>query len=458
MRNLIALTLGILSLCYAHNSLFAQESAGSPSIESDTCVYKLELTEEMIQDLRNGATFHSEIPAEWRNKVTHVELKIVQSQHSAGFATKQEQGGGMFLGNQNSAVRQLNPTLPSNSTGQNFSGSQNPSSFPANNPPGFQNNTRTDSLSPQPSPTNVIPSSTLPPSSLFNATPPNTGSPNPTASNPTPNGGIPNSVLSSTTSSLNPGVSRYEQPIGPPIPNSMPVSNSPQSNALTLPPMNPNGFQPAQPNNTELGFSSNSQSRGNIPSNQNGFSNAPNFTAETTNSNSSGWRPPLQPQTTSRDQFGMQTSSNPPPWKQSNQLTDQLNQGKSDGNRLVGFEQPRQSNIPGYDLPQVQQQPPRVALAPVSQPVTLPPSQELQITNPPLIATNTAAPQITEAVSEEVNEPSPVAQLNQFNSFLYFLLLCSIGLNLYLGWISRGFYGRYRELADELRDAFSTSM
>jgi len=42
--------------------------------------------------------------------------------------------------------------------------------------------------------------------------------------------------------------------------------------------------------------------------------------------------------------------------------------------------------------------------------------------------------------------------------FLWFLLLFSIGLNFYLGWISRSFYVRYIELADELRDTFTSSV
>jgi hypothetical protein len=42
--------------------------------------------------------------------------------------------------------------------------------------------------------------------------------------------------------------------------------------------------------------------------------------------------------------------------------------------------------------------------------------------------------------------------------FIYFMLLCSLGLNLYLAWISRGFYVRYHELADELRETFTTTM
>lgn len=41
--------------------------------------------------------------------------------------------------------------------------------------------------------------------------------------------------------------------------------------------------------------------------------------------------------------------------------------------------------------------------------------------------------------------------------YLFMLLLCSLGLNIYLGWISRGFYVRYQELAEELRDTFTPS-
>jgi hypothetical protein len=41
--------------------------------------------------------------------------------------------------------------------------------------------------------------------------------------------------------------------------------------------------------------------------------------------------------------------------------------------------------------------------------------------------------------------------------YMFMLLLCSIGLNIYLGWISRGFYVRYHELAEELRETFTPS-
>ena len=131
MRNLVALIVGTLSLCCALSPSIAQESAGTSSGASDTCVYKLELTEEMIQELRNGATFHSAIPAEWRNRVTHVELKIVSNQHSAGFAEKQDDNGGIFLGKQNLPVNQATSGTP------NFTGSQNFPTNTENNLPGL---------------------------------------------------------------------------------------------------------------------------------------------------------------------------------------------------------------------------------------------------------------------------------------------------------------------------------
>jgi hypothetical protein len=63
------------------------------------------------------------------------------------------------------------------------------------------------------------------------------------------------------------------------------------------------------------------------------------------------------------------------------------------------------------------------------------------------------------ALSAFRDTATPTAALedaNRKNAFLFFWLLCSIGLNIYLGWISRGFYVRYRELAEELRETFST--
>jgi hypothetical protein len=52
---------------------------------------------------------------------------------------------------------------------------------------------------------------------------------------------------------------------------------------------------------------------------------------------------------------------------------------------------------------------------------------------------------------------SAVQAANKTNGFLWFMLLCSIGLNVYLSWIARGFYMRYAELAEELRETFTST-
>lgn len=48
--------------------------------------------------------------------------------------------------------------------------------------------------------------------------------------------------------------------------------------------------------------------------------------------------------------------------------------------------------------------------------------------------------------------------LRKANGFLLFMLIVSIGINIYLGLIARSFYTRYGELADELRETFTATM
>ena len=43
-------------------------------------------------------------------------------------------------------------------------------------------------------------------------------------------------------------------------------------------------------------------------------------------------------------------------------------------------------------------------------------------------------------------------------TLLWLMLLCSVGLNLYLWFLSRTFYSRYQELADELRETFTATI
>lgn len=49
-------------------------------------------------------------------------------------------------------------------------------------------------------------------------------------------------------------------------------------------------------------------------------------------------------------------------------------------------------------------------------------------------------------------------RIQKQNAALWFIMLCSVGLNFYLAWIARGFYVRYEELADELRETFTSTM
>ena len=56
------------------------------------------------------------------------------------------------------------------------------------------------------------------------------------------------------------------------------------------------------------------------------------------------------------------------------------------------------------------------------------------------------------------NQVNATKQDRRVEGFVMFMLFCSLGLNIYLFWISRGFYVRYNELADELRETFTASM
>ena len=62
----------------------------------------------------------------------------------------------------------------------------------------------------------------------------------------------------------------------------------------------------------------------------------------------------------------------------------------------------------------------------------------------------------TGAPVSETAEADPGEPTRRTHGFLWFMLLSALGLNVYLGWISRGFYVRYGELADELKETFSS--
>jgi hypothetical protein len=62
----------------------------------------------------------------------------------------------------------------------------------------------------------------------------------------------------------------------------------------------------------------------------------------------------------------------------------------------------------------------------------------------------------------QISGPGAVAKDNvnqqSMTGPLFFMLCCSLGLNVYLGVVARNLYVRYNELADELRETFSASM
>ena len=79
--------------------------------------------------------------------------------------------------------------------------------------------------------------------------------------------------------------------------------------------------------------------------------------------------------------------------------------------------------------------------------------------HPPRVASSTehGISNYKTAVAGPSSATSTGSRDDRVDGFVLFLLLCSLGLNFYLAFISRGFYVRYHELADELRETFSTT-
>ncbi|MCP4094823.1 MAG: hypothetical protein GY748_01135 [Planctomycetaceae bacterium] len=84
-------------------------------------------------------------------------------------------------------------------------------------------------------------------------------------------------------------------------------------------------------------------------------------------------------------------------------------------------------------------------------------------TSPTNTAVNRAERKFVNNVSSDVTAPGGITENKTGNSsgsstfFIYVMLLISLGLNVYLVMISRGFYVRYGELAAELRETFTAN-
>ena len=75
-------------------------------------------------------------------------------------------------------------------------------------------------------------------------------------------------------------------------------------------------------------------------------------------------------------------------------------------------------------------------------------------------------PSFAASLSAEIPGKAPLGQSNfgsgtqdqsRREAFLWFMLLFSIALNFYLAFLARSFYTRYQDLADELRETFTSS-
>ena len=476
MRNFAVLALAATVLSCLQPTVQAQTVGGS---QAEPVVYTLELTDQMISDLRNGQSLRSEIPVSLRNRVTEIRLRFAPGdRNAAALNTSSNQRSGV----ENSVLN----SSPFDSSGSNA----------ANFPTGQGTTNRVDSngfpiqpsATPQPQNsqgTMGVPSSTMPSNLVPRFIP------QPSATPPTSSGfggqsnNMPATPDFNSTSNRSMAISRNAVPLGPPNPYAMNANPTnpggygvPNSQTMQLgpPPVtantgqagNPTGVQ--QPASTMLPpttgpyaprQSDNLQIRPSPPTGTE-FDTAQNTAAGY--SAPPAWHAHTQPQATPQ-QNNFQTTqvpAQPPmqanPWNQPPGFAGTPQQTQVPAQ--YPSQHPRQAYLPGQDLPIVASQiPPSTVTRPDYSPYPVPyQNSGLQAQIPGADPSSNQKYVAAHDGTHGLDGRSPVSQLNQFNSFLYFLLLCSIGLNIYLGWILRGFYVRYRELADELRDTFSTAM
>lgn len=98
----------------------------------------------------------------------------------------------------------------------------------------------------------------------------------------------------------------------------------------------------------------------------------------------------------------------------------------------------------------------RVAMAP--RPSDAASSPELIVdSTKPTMPTSTNTPSSEKTDTQRDAGEKQLAANQKTEVALLIMLLSSIALNIYLGWIARGFYVRYNDLADELRETFSAT-
>jgi len=472
MRNIAALIIGALALTCSFNSAMAQNFSGAGSgqrateqtdAQQDSVVFTLQLTDDHIEMLRSGEDLESLIPEHLHGKVKRIKLSYAGSQRTAD-RTHENQP--------NNRQMPLNNGTGLNSDFDNSSGQSN--RFDSN-----RRGTSTDGAGNQ----------TIP---RFTPQPGQSGQTSTTGqqvNNDLFDRRANNNMVSPTPRNLGRDYGQYDRPIGPQYQETPRQARNPYGNqgmqdqrALPRQPqVDPNRFkgQPAgtQPENEfrqPRSWQQNQPTDTRLPRDGSGNSD---FDTANRGSNVRPVYPTTPSRTMPRD---LPTTQRQPPqdryaandYQPNNQnyngqlppqqygsdsvydprsASQAAQQGYNPNDQYA--RNSRASLVAGHDLPFVRNQIPRLAARPgypaAQTSGTLPAASIPGDMTPDGMVKQNDGP-------NDVTGHSPVSQLNQFNNFLYFLLLCSIGLNIYLAWISRGFYVRYRELADELRDTFST--
>lgn len=383
--------------------------------------YVITVDDELIAALKNGETLSSQIPLTARGKIT--EIKIVYAAESPGGQTNQPTQPNNNRFNPSDNLQPRNDSTPNNGSLRD----NNSTGWNADNSEG--NTNRTDS--------NLLP-----------IIPPNRNNSN-IDPNRTADRNLENSRFQPGNQSTNTQTNNWDtgQPNG--------STRNTINDTNTSRPWERNNYQE---NNTLPGKND---------------TNLPNLLNPRTNTRQPSSSPPIDAETRNWDQNRqqhMQAQNQPNTWQNNNHLntvqdpnaSEQPFANRNQQNNLNGgfdprlqtaarnnYSAPRQVPTAGHNYP------------PVPNDISYPNMGNRDST---AIANNTVAnnrvPAAALPSTDDRGEGNLVAQSDSSRPFgvLYFLLLCSIGLNFYLGWISRSFYVRYSELAEELRETFSSAV
>ncbi|MGI9515687.1 MAG: hypothetical protein ACR2NP_01465 [Pirellulaceae bacterium] len=449
--------LATLGTCLIATTCFGltatAQNFGNNNNEStrDAVTFVLELDDAMIEALKRGEPLKSSIPPHLRDKVTEVRLRYVPS---------------------STADRGFSPpaTEPISTPGNGFDrGTGQPPRF---QPQGTGGNSASGLL-PRNEPATRNPSTVTPPQGTipqFNPRGQSASSQNDPGFNsrgfnndrpvPGTNGGNNSGFVPVNPATTNNGSgSQWQQPYGPPPPQSWQPPAGQSAQPATVPEFQPT--RTGQPNNGSFVPRTPDHYRSSAPPSGNEYD---------TRRGQPQWNnvtPPAQPapeyaRTNPQQQTGQPLYPNAPRDDRfaSRQWQNTQQPASVPGAAPVGYhpwQQPSWQQVPGDSIVNGHDRP----MIPNQARIASYPGYGNQLANTSDITANIPGggqQQQEVGPNRNPNPELPAAQINRFNSFLYFLLLCSIGLNIYLAWISRGFYVRYRELADELRETFATTV